>query len=144
MKNKSLVPVFTESIPADLEPGTLYISMRYETSVHLCACGCHTKVVTPFGRHDWTFTFDGTVSLRPSIGNGQQACRSHYNIRNDRIEWLPTISKRATQLASDRDRAAHTQPPTPRSLKPWWRRIWDRVQRAFGRPREGTPGYSKH
>ncbi|WP_419776514.1 DUF6527 family protein [Mycolicibacterium neoaurum] len=84
---------------------------------------------TPFGRHDWTLTFDGTVSLHPSIGNGQQSCRSHYNIRNDRVEWLPRISKRATQLASDRDRAAHTQHPTPLAPRPWWRRIWDRVTR---------------
>lgn len=144
MKQEFLVPVFTESIPAHLEPGNLYISMRYETAVHLCACGCAIKVVTPFGRHDWTLTFDGTVSLHPSVGNGQQPCRSHYNVRNDRVEWLPRISKRATQLASSRDRAAHTQLPAPLPPKPWWRRIRDLAQRAFGRPRGGMPSRLEH
>ena len=134
MKNKLLVPVFTESIPADLEPGNFYVSMRYETSVHRCACGCHTKVVTPFGPHDWTLTFDGTVTLHPSVGNGQQACRSHYNIRHNRVEWLPPISKRAAQLASDRDRAAHTSPPASPARESWWRRSWGRVHRTFEQP----------
>ncbi len=138
MKNKLLVPVFTESIPpADLEPGNFYVSMRYETSVHLCACGCHTKVVTPFGPHDWTLTFDGTVTLHPSVGNGQQPCRSHYNIRHNRVDWLPPISRRATQIASNRDRAAHTErPPAVPVHKAWWRRSWDRVRRTLGQSQE--------
>jgi hypothetical protein len=129
MKTKSLTPVFTQSIPAGIEPGRLYVSMLYETAVHLCACGCGTKVVTPFGPHDWAITFDGTVSLRPSVGNGQQACRSHYYIRSDRIEWLPSISRRAALSATARDRAAHAQLPTPFVPKPWWRRGLDRIRR---------------
>ncbi|PXX01565.1 hypothetical protein C8E89_12851 [Mycolicibacterium moriokaense] len=71
----------------------------------------------------------GTVSLRPSVGNGQQACMSHYYVRNNHIDWLPPISKRATQSATARDRAAHAQQPTPRVPKPWWRRAWDRIRR---------------
>ena len=132
MRAKSLNPVFTESIPADLEPGNLYVSMRYETAVHLCACGCRAKVVTPFGPHDWAITFDGTVSLRPSVGNGQQACKSHYVVRNDRIDWLSPISKRTTRSATARDRAAHTQRPTPPAPSSWWRRAWDRIRRTNG------------
>ncbi|WP_420540874.1 DUF6527 family protein [Mycolicibacterium septicum] len=126
MRAKSLIPVFTQSIPASPEPGDLYVSMQYETAVHLCACGCGNKVVTPLGPRDWSITFDGTVTLRPSIGNGQQACRSHYYVRNNRIDWLPPISQAATQSATVRDRAAHarTMPPAP---KPWWRRMWDRI-----------------
>lgn len=130
MKATSLTPVFTDSIPADLEPGNVYISMPYETAVHLCACGCGVKVVTPFGPHDWVLTFDGTVTLNHSVGNGQQPCRSHYFIRRDRIEWLSPISRRATQVARVRDRAAHAQPAAPPASKPWWRRAWDRIHRA--------------
>lgn len=92
MRARVLTPVFTEYIPAEPKPGNLYISMQFETAVHLCACGCKSKVVTPLGPHDWVLTFDGTVSLRPSVGNGQQQCRSHYYIRNDRVDWLPRIS----------------------------------------------------
>ena len=129
MKTTTLFVVFTKSIPATPEPQTLYVSLEYRTAVHLCACGCGTKVVTPFGPDDWTLMFDGTVSLRPSVGNGQQPCRSHYYIRHDQIEWLPRISARATDAALTRDRAAHhpveVAPKTPMT---WWRRIRDRVR----------------
>lgn len=129
MKGETLTPMFTEYIPADPDPGNLYVSMQFETAVHLCACGCGSKVVTPFGPRDWVLTFDGTVSLRPSVGNGQQPCRSHYFIRNDRIEWLPQISAAATRAASARDCAVHVEPtpwPTP---VPWWRRVWTSIRR---------------
>lgn len=128
MRINKLTTIFTEYIPAQLEPGTLYISMNFETAVHLCPCGCETKVVTPFGLHDWILTFDGTVSLRPSVGNGQQPCRSHYHIRNNGIVWLPSISTGATHVAGARDRAAHLQSFNPPPAKSWWRRAWARIR----------------
>jgi hypothetical protein len=131
VKAQALTPVFTDYIPAEPEPDNLYISMQFETAVHLCACGCRSKVVTPFGPHDWIMTFDGTVSLRPSVGNGQQQCRSHYYVRNNRIDWLPQISAGATRAASSRDRAAHieaaSQPLVGQAH--WWRRTWNRIRR---------------
>jgi hypothetical protein len=129
MKATTLSSVFVDSIPANLEPQTLYVSLAYCTAVHLCACGCSSKVVTPLGPNDWVLTFDGTVSLRPSVGNGQQPCRSHYYIRHDRVDWLPRISARATAGALARDRAAH-QPATVRLDEPkaWWSRAWERVR----------------
>lgn len=129
MRAKTLTSVFTEYIPSDLEPEILYISMQFETAVHACACGCGSKVVTPFGPHDWVLTFDGTVTLHPSVGNGQQLCRSHYFIRQGRIDWLPQISRAATRTARDRDRAAHTEAPRLSALVPWWRRAWVRIHR---------------
>lgn len=132
MKAKTLTPVFTEHIPSDLEPMTLYISMAFDTAVHRCACGCGTKIVTPIGVRDWILTYDGTVSLRPSVGNGQQPCRSHYYIKGNQIDWLAPISTAATLTATLRDRAAHTQPaPTP-GRSTWsqrWRRFWCRAPR---------------
>lgn len=126
MKATSLTTIFTKSIPAVPEAETLYVSMEYQTAVHLCACGCGTKVVTPLGPHDWVLTFDGTVTLRPSVGNGQQPCRSHYCIRQDRIDWLPEISNAATNAALARDRAAHNQAPEASTIRmPWWRRAWN-------------------
>ena len=47
MKIDKLRPEFVEYIPTVLEEGILYISMKYATAVHLCACGCRQKVVTP-------------------------------------------------------------------------------------------------
>ncbi len=130
MKATTLNTVFTRSIPVDPEAETLYVSMEYQTAVHLCACGCGIKVVTPLGPHDWVLTFDGTVSLRPSVGNGQQACRSHYYIRQDEIDWLPRISAAATNAALARDCAAHNQSPyAPKAPQSWWRRALERVRR---------------
>lgn len=140
MKAKSLTPLFTESIPASPEPGNLHISMQYETAVHLCACGCGTKVVTPLGPHDWTLTFDGTVSLHPSVGNGQQSCRSHYLVRNDRIDWLPPIPEWATRAASARDRGAHAESTALPAAKPWWRRLLAHIRRTDRETKGGPRG----
>jgi hypothetical protein len=132
MKAKALTPVFSEYIPSELEPETLYISMEFSTAVHLCACGCGSKVVTPFGKREWVLTYDGTASLRPSVGNGPQPCRSHYFIEGDRIDWLPPISKAATRAAGMRDRAAHTEPniTTPQPSRTSWRhRLWNLIKR---------------
>lgn len=131
MKATTLITVFTKSIPAAPEAGTLYVSAEYQTAVHLCACGCGTKIVTPLGPRDWVLTFDGTVSLRPSVGNGQQACRSHYYIRHDQIDWLPRISAAATHAALARDRAAHfAATETPKARMAWWHRAWERIRRS--------------
>lgn len=38
---------FVDFIPAEPIPATLYVSMQYATTIHLCACGCGNKVVAP-------------------------------------------------------------------------------------------------
>lgn len=79
---------FVEYIPDELESGTLFISMKYGTALHLCCCGCKQEVVTPFSPNDWSLTFNGeTVSLTPSIGNWEFNCRSHYWIKKGQIIW---------------------------------------------------------
>jgi len=104
---------FVDRIPADLEPGVVYITIEYATAVHSCACGCRARVVTPFTPRHWELRFDGeTVSLSPSIGNWSFACQSHYWIRWNRIEWAPRWS--AAQIG----RGQRTRPcdkyPDPR------------------------------
>jgi Family of unknown function (DUF6527) len=77
---------FVEYIPSELEEGVLYISIEYKTAVHKCVCGCGNKVVTPLTPTDWEITYDGkTVSLRPSIGNWNFKCKSHYFITKNKI-----------------------------------------------------------
>lgn len=77
---------FVHYIPERLDSGIIYISMEFATAAHCCCCGCGEQVITPFTPNDWKLTFDGeTVSLRPSIGNWNFRCRSHYFIRNSRI-----------------------------------------------------------
>ena len=67
---------FVDHIPEQLDDGVLYVSIRFGTVVHRCACGCGEEVVTPLGPAEWRLTYDGrTVSLEPSVGNWSFPCR---------------------------------------------------------------------
>ena len=81
---------FVEFMPEKLEPGVIYVSLRFALVSHQCACGCGEEVVTPLSPKDWQLIFNGdTVSLYPSIGNWKFQCRSHYWIDQNRAVWAP-------------------------------------------------------
>jgi|SRR5450755_648576 len=85
---------FVDSAPEQLESGKLYISTKYRAVVHLCLCGCNEKVLLKLDPDPdyWSFTFDGrTVSIHDSIGNVGLPCRSHYYVRQNRVDWLPPL-----------------------------------------------------
>jgi len=106
VKRSSLVPEFVETVPEDLEVGKLYVSRRFRTASHLCACGCGTKVVTPLKPAKWTLTVeDGRVSLSPSIGRWQLPCKSHYWIRNNQVVWSRGFSEEEMQAVLAKDAA---------------------------------------
>ena len=75
-------------MPKELKPGVLYVSDEFDIAMHLCACGCGSKVKTPLGPTEWSVkeTKRG-VTLRPSVGNWQQACQSHYWIIRGDVIW---------------------------------------------------------
>lgn len=75
-------------MPKELQFGTLYVSEEFEIAIHLCPCGCGSKITTPLGATEWSFqeTVSGP-SLYPSIGNWQYACQSHYWIRGGEVVW---------------------------------------------------------
>jgi hypothetical protein len=83
---KTIRPKFVVIIPDVIEAGVLYITAEYCTAIHLCVCGCGNEVVTPLAPTDWRITFDGSISLYPSIGNWNFPCKSHYWIRNNKIQ----------------------------------------------------------
>jgi hypothetical protein len=85
-------PVFVSRVPDALEDGLLYVSMDYATTIHSCACGCRREVVTPLRPGKWRLIYDGEVTLRPSIGNWSQPCRSHYFIVRNRVVWARSWS----------------------------------------------------
>lgn len=98
---------FVRHIPWDIRPGMLYISMEYGTAIHSCCCGCGEEIVTPFTPTDWKMTFDGeTVSLWPSIGNWNLACRSHYVIRHGQVIKAVPWSNRRIAAERRKDKAA--------------------------------------
>jgi len=104
MRASTIRPEFVEYIPKLLEPGVLYVSEKYRTASHLCACGCGEKVVTPLSPADWRLSMDGgKVSLHPSIGNWNYACKSHYWIRRNGISWAGGMSKGQIERVQARD-----------------------------------------
>lgn len=74
-------PIYVEFIPDILEEKKIYISERFQVSIHNCLCGCGEKTVLPL-RDGWTLTKhdNGKISFSPSKGNYQFDCKSHYII----------------------------------------------------------------
>lgn len=113
------------TMPVQLEPGVLYVSEEFETAAHLCACGCSSKVRTPLGPTEWQFT-DHPLgpSLRPSIGNWQRPCKSHYWIDRGKIEWSAewTPEQIAAGRAAEERRREHYYAELYADR--WWVRFW--------------------
>lgn len=103
--NKSITPIFIEQFPNHLDEGILYISIKFNTAVHLCACGCKSETITKIAPKEWCFKYDGKdISLFPSIGNWDYACRSHYWIRNGQIIL---IEDRKKEIKRKRKKLTH-------------------------------------
>lgn len=112
-------------VPATLEPGVLYVSDEYKIAMHLCACGCGSKVPVSLGPAGWTFTErDGRPTIRPSIGNGQLPCRSHYFITDGRIEWAQAMSAAQTIAALKSDHGRREAYYRDQKRARWWVRLW--------------------
>jgi hypothetical protein len=92
-------------IPKDLQPGILYVSEEFGTAAHLCACGCGSKIRTPMGPTEWSIeeTTEGPT-MDPSIGNWQQACKSHYLIIRGQVVWAGKWTD--SQVAAGRNHEA--------------------------------------
>lgn len=86
MEVKEFTVQFVDYMPEEINQGELYVSMKFSVVIHLCACGCGEKVVTPLSPEDWQLKYDGeAISLSPSIGNWDFPCRSHYWIKKNKI-----------------------------------------------------------
>ena len=125
MKLNTIQLRHVEFMPKELESGILYVSQRFGTAAHLCACGCGAKIRTPLGPTEWAVheTPSGP-SLWPSVGNWQQACQSHYIIRAGKIVWAGKWTPE--QIAAGRRdeeerRRAHYDALYPLGI---WQRFW--------------------
>lgn len=106
--SNTFTPEFVEYIPDSLQEGVLYVSMKYGTAAHRCACGCGHEVTTPLTPTDWQLHFDGVgVSLEPSIGNWSLPCRSHYWIWKNQVRWSGDMTER--QIEAGRRKSACTK-----------------------------------
>ena len=91
---EQMVPTFVDRVPGQLVEGLLYVSLRYRTVTHLCACGCGVEVNTPLHPTGWQISYDGVaVTLSPSVGNWGEECRSHYLIEKNLVRWSRSWSR---------------------------------------------------
>jgi len=99
-------PEYVEQLPEQLAEGVLYICEEFDLTAHKCCCGCGEDVYNKLGPGKWRIVkmSDGSVSLDPSVGNWNYACRSHYWIRKNRIVDAGRMSARAIREVQRRDR----------------------------------------
>lgn len=105
MKRTHFSYQIVEFIPEQLDEGVLYVSRRFGTAVHKCACECGEEVVTPIGPVDWSIEIaNGAATLDPSVGNWSFACRSHYFIRTGKVVWCSQMSYKQIEQGRAFDR----------------------------------------
>jgi hypothetical protein len=135
MKLEHITLQRVEFMPKQLEPGVLYVSEKYGAVAHLCACGCGAKIRTPLGETEWSLkeTASGP-SLWPSVGNWQQACKSHYVIDGGDVVWCGTWTPEqilAGRRAEEARRKAHYDALYTRDG--WLTRFWKWLKDLLGR-----------
>lgn len=123
-------------MPKELRPGVLYVSDEFGIALHLCACGCGAKIRTALGPTEFSVQeTPGGPTLRPSVGNWQHECRSHYWIERGEVIWADAwtqdeiVAGRALEEARRR---------TFYEASDLWRagilrRFWHRMARLFRR-----------
>ncbi|MGY2747874.1 DUF6527 family protein [Arthrobacter sp. UYCu723] len=118
---------FVDSFPTPMEPGTLYISTKYSTAGHSCACGCRNEVVTKLSPAKWRIIYDGQISLLPSVGAIALPCNSHYFITRGEVDWRRKLTPNETVQAREADHRSveeHRAATRPRWIKRLWRRLF--------------------
>jgi Family of unknown function (DUF6527) len=118
---KKLQHKFVDTMPAKLEDGILYVSIRFRIVSHNCCCGCGNEVVVNLSPAGWQLTFDGeSISLSPSIGNWTLPCRSHYWIRNNTVQWAESWSKKKSLAAQKLDALTNERYYRNRNAQDQW------------------------
>lgn len=126
-----LSPEVVDSFPRPMSEGTLYVSLVFNSCGHLCCCGCKREVITPLSPAQWSITYDGQdVSLSPSIGSWEIGCKSHYWIKNGRVQWSRQFTQVEIRSNQARDRVA-IEKLDVREQKP--RPFWQRIRNFFFR-----------
>ena len=94
MKQTTYTTEHVSTKPKEMQNGVLYVMEHYNLAVHRCMCGCGEEVITPIDENGgktpgyWGWTeCSGMASLHPSVGNFQFKCRSHYFLKNGKVQW---------------------------------------------------------
>lgn len=98
--DQDIVPEFLKGYapdPEEMEPGKIYIGLQWGWSGHLCPCGCGKPVNISHQREGRTLLVEANrVTLWPSIGLPNHACRSHYFIVNNKVVWAEPLEEQHT------------------------------------------------
>ena len=126
-------------MPKELRPGVLFVSDEFGIAIHLCACGCGSKVRTALGPTEFsvTETAEGPT-VRPSIGNWQLRCQSHYWIDRGQVVWAEQWSQEEIALGRAREekRRHAYYAARQRQRKHVLGRVWLWLERLLGHSRE--------
>jgi len=121
-------------MPAEIQPGVLYVSDEFRIAIHICACGCGAKIKTPLGPTEWSIVESPQgPSVWPSIGNWQQPCQSHYIISNGEVKWAAKWTPEqiaAGRMYENERRRAHIDAWDRKHRGPW-ARFWDGLKALF-------------
>lgn len=121
-------------MPKVLEPSIIYVSEKYGTAAHLCACGCGEKIRTPLGPAEWAVTVGlNGPSVWPSVGSWQRPCRSHYVIRDGEVRWARQWSDAEVSAGQSHERAYREAHFAKRTQAHWISKIWNWVKSRAGR-----------
>lgn len=132
MKQVQLILRHVTFLPKELESGVLYVSREYSVVGHLCACGCGNKVIIPLSPAAWSFTErDGLPTLRPSIGNWQLPCRSHYFVSEGRVEWAGQWTEQQIAAGKEAEKARREAYYAHKKVS-LWQRLWNWIKKLFG------------
>jgi hypothetical protein len=93
-----------ESFPIPLRPGVVYVSLPSSTAAHICPCGCDSEVVTKLSPARYQVSYDGEVSIYPSIASTGLPCNSHYFITRGKVEWCVPLTPKQAVRAQGADR----------------------------------------
>jgi hypothetical protein len=122
--------------PTELKPGVLYVSEEFGIAIHLCACGCGSKIKTPLGPTEWSVkaTKSGPT-LRPSVGNWQETCQSHYSITRGDIIWAEkwTPEQIASGRRHEEERRCAYYDDLDRKHGKTMQKLWRRLKGLFKR-----------
>ena len=122
------VAAFVESFPTPMEPGVLYVSTAYSTAGHICPCGCGREVVTKLSPARYKVTYDGEISLSPSVAATGLPCNSHYFITRGALDWHGQLNPRQAQRARAADRYAVEELRAAERRPALLARLWRRVR----------------
>jgi len=90
MKDEHVVAVHVSKLldKEQMEQGKVYVVDRYQTTSHLCCCGCGERIVMSIDSLGWKYSEkDNRPTFSPSIGGFGLPCKSQYSIRDGEVIW---------------------------------------------------------